>query len=289
MRRCRSTVELRAADLETPGLYVKAHPSDPMEVFPNFMVVGPQRTGTTWLHYNLSQHPQVFMSRKKEIYFFNLLNKPDHPKYRSSDLAWYLRHFNPGLFHRIERQVWCISRWRRRCSVQVRGEATASYAAMEPELIDEIVRLQPDMKAIIMVRNPVTRAWSHAIKDLVKRPKRKAREITEAEWLDYFTDPYQLACGRYSRIIDNWTERLGAERVFVGRFEDIAERPQELLKGLLSFLGVEAGDAMTGRADTKINAGVRNDIPDDLRAKLGELFARELRELNSRFGWEYPV
>lgn len=275
----------------TPPLrsYVKVGVREAMEIFPDFLVVGPQRTGTSWLHYNLAHHPQVFMPDKKELYFFNLLNKPNHPKYRSSELEWYLKHFRPGIVRSMRNQVWCMARWGRRYSIRARGEATASYAAMEEELIDEITRLRPDVKVVIMVRNPVARGWSHAVKDLVKRQRRRVEDVTEEEWIQFFTDPYQLACGRFSRIIDNWTERLGSEQVFIGRFEDIATTPTSLLNDLFRFLDVDTEEALMSGAHAQVNAGVKDAVPETLRGQLHELFSGEIRELEKRFGWGYQA
>ena len=72
--------------------------------FPDFLIVGPQRTGTTWLHANLREHQEIFLAEPKEIFFFNRLKTPDHPKFESNDLSWYLKFFRDSPLR---------SRWRR--------------------------------------------------------------------------------------------------------------------------------------------------------------------------------
>ena len=57
------------------------------------MLIGPQRTGTTWMYQNLRHHPQLLFAPDKEIYFFDLLNQTNHRRYRSSSLCWYLEFF----------------------------------------------------------------------------------------------------------------------------------------------------------------------------------------------------
>ena len=44
---------------------------------PDFLIIGPQRTGTTWLHAHLRFHPQIFLSEPKELYFFSSLEQRD--------------------------------------------------------------------------------------------------------------------------------------------------------------------------------------------------------------------
>ena len=44
-----------------------------LSCFPSFLIVGPQRTGTTWLYHNLKCHPQIFLLRDKETFYFTAI------------------------------------------------------------------------------------------------------------------------------------------------------------------------------------------------------------------------
>ena len=103
--------------------------------FPDFFIAGPQRTGTTWLHANMRFHPEIFLSEPKEIFFFSRLKTPDSPKFQSRDLEWYLRFFHeqPALW--LYKQAMCIARYGRAYRPKVRGEATASYAAVDRDVV----------------------------------------------------------------------------------------------------------------------------------------------------------
>jgi len=192
--------------------------------FPDFFIAGPQRTGTTWLHANMRFHPEIFLSEPKEIYYFSRLKKTGDPKFVSADLDWYLAFFHelPALW--LYKQATCLARYGRFYRPVVRGEATASYAALDRDVIAEVALLNPDLKVVIMVRDPVERAWSHAKKDLARNRGRKLTEVTEAEFHEFFADPYQRQCARYMENIENWRACLGRDRVFVGRFDDVAQR-----------------------------------------------------------------
>src|SRR4029077_15793488 len=102
----------------------------------------------------------------------------------------------------------CAWKHRRLYRPRVRGEATASYAALDPDVIADITALNPALKAVLMIRNPIDRAWSHAKKDLLRNRKRRFDDVSEAEFRAFFSDPYQLRCARYAEQCDRWSAHL---------------------------------------------------------------------------------
>ena len=132
-----------------------------LERFPDFLIVGPQRTGTTWLHAVLQSHPQVFLTDPKELFFFSRLKDRANPRFESALLDWYLAHFADPMPRWIAKQARSLARLGRPYRPIIRGEATASYAAMDRDLIEEIAVLRPDVKVLLMVRHP-SRRGRHA-------------------------------------------------------------------------------------------------------------------------------
>lgn len=257
--------------------------------FPDFLIVGPQRTGTTWLHAHLRYHPQIFLSEPKELFFFSSLKTRDPKRFVSDDLGWYLRFFRDPAWRWAAKTG--LSLWKQRQLYRplVRGEATASYATLDPDVIADIVALNPRVKVLWMVRNPIERAWSHAKKDLVRNRKRRFDEVSEDEFRAFFRDPYQLACGRYGTQYDNWSAQLEAGNLFVGRFDDIATRPEDLMLDAMRFLGVHADRQYLDRTvRSPVNPTETQAIPPQYRLLLEELFMNDLRELKGRFGLSWP-
>jgi len=109
-------------------------------------------------------------------------------------------------------------------------------AALDADVIADITALNPALKAILMIRNPIDRAWSHAKKDLIRNRKRRFEEVSEAEFRAFFSDPYQLRCARYAEQCDRWSAHLQSGHLFVGVFDDIATRPEALLLDVMRFL-----------------------------------------------------
>lgn len=253
-----------------------------LEHFPDFLIIGPQRTGTTWLHQILRKHPEVLLAEPKELFFFSRLKDRDSPKFQSALLDWYLDHFRDRWPRWAYKQARTLARFGTLYRPKIRGEATASYAAMDRDLIEEVAALRPDVKVLMMVRNPVERAWSHAKKDLSRNRGREAGEITDAEWEAFFRDPYQMRCADYERNIANWRECLGAGNVFLGTFEEVQENPAALLERVTRFLGVSDDPRFVDPEllRSQVNPTGRSEVPERFRASLENLFAAELE------GWK---
>lgn len=103
-------------------------------MLPNFLIIGAQKAGTTWLAKCLGEHPDVFIPEIKEIYYFD--------RYYDKGLAWYEAYFEP---------------WSGQKAV---GEGTVGYirSTTSPGRIRDT--LGPDVKLIANLRHPVERAYS---------------------------------------------------------------------------------------------------------------------------------
>lgn len=224
----------------------------------------------------------MLLAEPKELFFFSRLKDRTSLKFESAELDWYLDHFRDRWPRWAYKQARTLARFGTLYRPRIRGEATASYAAMDRDLIEEIAVLRPDVKVLMMVRNPVERAWSHAKKDLSRNRGREAGEITDAEWQAFFRDPYQVRCARYEENIANWRACLGRENVFLGTFEEVKQNPAQLLGRVTRFLGV-SDDARYVDPEllaSQVNPTGRSEVPDRFRGWLEDLFAAELQ------GWK---
>ncbi len=258
--------------------------------FPDVLIVGPQRTGTTWLHAHLRFHPQVQLSEPKEIFFFSRLKPLGQPKFESNELAWYLKFFDEPLWLQAAKLGRSLLHYREFYRPTVRGEATASYAALDDEIIAEIVALRPNIKIITMIREPIDRAWSHAKKDLVRNSKRHFDDVSEQEFQQFFADPYQRQCAHYVENCERWAKHLQPGNLFVGLFDDVAARPEQLLLEVMRFLGVRS-DARYIPDDVRqaVNPTAGSKIPAVHHGFLEQLFASDLQALSRRWGLRWPL
>ena len=115
----------------------------------DFLGIGAQKAGTTWIYHQLAGHPQVAFPAGKEVHFWD--------RHRDRGTQWWLALFGqsgPGDVARDGREV-------------RRGEITPAYAVLDPFTVREIAQLCPQARIFYSLRNPVARAWSAALMDAV--------------------------------------------------------------------------------------------------------------------------
>lgn len=197
-------------------------------VLPNFFIVGAPKCGTTSIYEYLCQHPEVFMTRWKEPHFWSTdLYRPG----RISEDRYY-ELFEEGAG---KRRV---------------GEASTEYL-YSAAACENIKRVFPDARIIIMLRNPVDmihsghsqRLW-HGRENipvfedaLEAEPARK-----RGERLPPYPYPVETLfyrdVGRYARHVDRYLTTFGKENVHVVLFEELVRDPREVFRALCAFLGV---------------------------------------------------
>ncbi|HBE56702.1 MAG TPA: hypothetical protein DEG17_01505 [Cyanobacteria bacterium UBA11149] len=186
---------------------------------PNFLIIGSQKAGTTWIAKNLNQHPDIFLP-KGEPHFFPKENF-------SKGLPWYEKYFQEAA---REKAV---------------GEKSTGYLCVttSPEIPGNIYRSFPDIKLIAVLRNPVHRAISafghylaggeippfHHIDDLLVGNK---QHLVEHLGLIEF--------GRYYHQLKWYFEIFDPSQIMVLILEDdIIRQPQRTLQRLCLFLDVD--------------------------------------------------
>ena len=242
---------------------------------PDFLLIGPQRTGTTWLHHHLFRHPSIFLPRQKETYFFSRLEKAGKKEPNFTGLDDYLeRAMSDSPRDWIRKSIHALRQSGTRYRPVVRGESTATYAILEPEIIGEICRINPDLKAIMMLRDPLERAWSHARKDLFWHGVPDPEDFPLEDFQKFCRASGQTRLARYSEIAEKWRAHLKPGHLFIGRFDDISANPETTLEAIHHFLGVPAGRRYmdAGKLEKRINPAPEVAIPpaalDYLREQL---------------------
>lgn len=271
--------------------YVKVSPGPiniaELEKFPDFLVVGPQRTGSTWLSRNLRVHPEIFFSSPKEIYYFSTLKKEIKPQ--KSELSWYLQHFSDSPMQYLVKNVTSLLNGCGFYRPRIRGEGSATYFVLDRDIIREVVTLNPDIKIIVLVRNPISRAWAHAKKALLNDQWRDIKNVSEQEFFDYFEHPYQKACGSYIDGIDRWLEFLSPSQLLVLFFDDISTKPVDVLLEAFDFLEVHSHPKyidrkLSSRRIQKTDRIKERPILPKYQEALSALFSSELDHIEARFG-----
>ncbi|MEE9613402.1 MAG: sulfotransferase domain-containing protein [Thermodesulfobacteriota bacterium] len=226
---------------------------------PDFMGIGAQKAGTRWLHENLCAHPELYLATPKELHFFNW--------YLYRGFNYYSRKFEPG-------------------RGMLKGEVTPAYSQLPLSRIRFIREFMPDVKFILILRNPVDRAWSNAQMSIVRHTGRSSEDVGEAEFVAHFNSSHSTRRGDYPTILDNWLSVFPREQIFIGFFEDLSERPKELLGDIFEFLGVSRDVDWElfpyGRVFAK--GSKHTPMPDKFREYLQDMYRRDIELLYERFG-----
>ncbi|MGH2987826.1 MAG: sulfotransferase family protein [Solirubrobacterales bacterium] len=182
----------------------------PPGALPNLIVIGAQKCGTSVLHYYLSLHPEVSMSRPKELNFF--IEERNWPR----GIDWYRGHFDP--------------------EARVRGEASPNYSAFPqhdgvPERMHSVV---PEARLIYMIRDPLERIAAHWVHNYAKRREKG----TLAETLTHPNTSY-VTRSLYAMQLERFLRFYDRERVLVFQQSELRYKRMETLRRIFDFIGVD--------------------------------------------------
>ena len=236
----------------------------------DFIVAGAQKSGTTALHYFLSKHPEIALPDKQELHFFD-----DEEIFAQQPIDFELlhKHFRPSARSKIV------------------GEVTPSYIYWKPA-IERIWDYNPNIKLLVLLRNPADRAFAHwnmqrsksrepldFLEALKAEKDRTARQLTiESRRFAY------IDRGFYSEQLERLFKFFPKEQVKIVKFEDFRDRKQETLDRIFEFLGVKPLRGVRDK-DRNVVPYERAMTPEE-RKYLAEVFSAEITKLERKFGWD---
>ncbi len=176
-----------------------------MNRLPNFLYVGPDKAGSSWIHEMLLRHPDVFLTPAKDLYYFD--------RYYDRGPAWYAAQFEGASDEKIV------------------GEVCQDYL-FHPEAAARIRSTLGPVKVMVSLRDPVERAWS----SYLYMRKHGIGPDTFGEALR--SRPELLEHGRYATGLDRFLELFPRDHVHVALFDDLVADPQRFIDGVTDFLQI---------------------------------------------------
>ncbi|MDY7003539.1 MAG: tetratricopeptide repeat protein [Cyanobacteriota bacterium] len=243
---------------------------------PNFIIIGTGKSGTTSLYNYLSQHPQILPAIKKEIYFWSI--------HFDKGINWYLAHFPP-----IPKGIKFLT-----------GEATPTYIYSwhTPERLFSIF---PQIKLIVILRNPVDRAISHYYHEV--RTKRENKSLSEAIFSQLerlqktpesalqeaywnYVSRY-ISYGVYVEFIKKWMAIFPRKQFLILRSEDFYQNPATIMEKVFNFLDLPKYQLKNYQ---KLNSGSYPTVPQSIHESLSNYFQPYNQKLEKylgmKFNWE---
>lgn len=242
----------------------------PRPLRPDFIIIGAPKCGTSWLQSALGQHPNIVMVPDEIEYFSS---------YHYYPVEWYYEHFARQLAStkKVRKMTTCVL-----------GEKSAHYCSLAPDRIQRIRDLFPDVRLILMARDPVSRHWAHAKKFFAKRrlrnPEMAVLDIPRSTLRSFFE--HQRPVGEYSKIIENWTTLFSPEQLLILSQEKTLAFPKRTYDAVLEHVGVSTDydpNLITSLL-RQTNQGPKVEMPNDVAEHLTEMYAGERQWLREFFG-----
>lgn len=174
---------------------------------PTMIGIGAQKCASSWVHAALGVHPQIGVSNPKEVDFFSY--------YFDRGYQWYESHFA----HSTQRPV--------------RFEASPSYL-YDPRSPGRVYDYDPAMKILLMLRDPIDRAYSNHLHEVIKG---HIGPIDFAEGLA--NNPAYIEQGRYATHLKRWLSVFPREHILVLLAEDVSANPDAAAQQVYAFAGVD--------------------------------------------------
>jgi hypothetical protein len=235
----------------------------------NFVLAGTQKGGTTALYSYLKQHNNIQMASVKEVHFFdNEANFKD-----TIDYSKYHLYFNEN-----EKK-------------EILGEATPIYMYWN-QSVERIFNYNKEIKFIIILRNPIDRAYSHwnmerdrnadtmSFHYAIHNEKKRCEETLPFQHRVYS----YIDRGFYTKQLKKIWEFFPKKQVLILKNTDLQDRPNETLLKVTNFLNIENFNIVEKRNIHSRNYISKMDVKD--REYLKNIFVNEIKELEVLLNWD---
>lgn len=240
---------------------------------PDYLIIGSMKSGTTILNEFICKHPRVVKAVKKEIHYYTL--HPDKGK------DWYLSHFPSN-------------------SDLLVGEASPTYFDIAyTQTIPRLIHADnPNVKLILMIRNPVERAVSHYYHF---RNINKIQSVIDTGVNDFFDRPYEemlkqtTGLGFYVHQVINFSFYYKKFMTYKAIFPDnqilvlrnceLRDKPYETMNKVYDFLELEMFSCEDFLKVKYSSGKTSNDLSDSVKAHLDNLFHNDFKSMCVANNW----
>ncbi|KYP10025.1 MAG: hypothetical protein A0129_15210 [Limnobacter sp. CACIAM 66H1] len=271
---------------------------------PEFICIGAQKAGTTWLYARLREHPEFSLPPIKEMHYFDRshtypspstlsetkllsrLLKPGYIKNGAKTILRALKSRNLGLaswwmqyYFRDFSDSWYLKLYE--AQTRITGDITPSYSILTREDIARMHEIAPQARLVFLMRDPIQRAWSQ-----YRMHERHGHSIilNDLGTFKAFVDsPAQELRSNYLRTIDLYLDFFDSSQLLLGFYDAITDQPEALLSEILKHIG--AKDTVHQGNLRQINNKSRKvDLPESYRRYLESKYCDDLEELATRYG-----
>ena len=185
---------------------------------PDFLGIGAQKAATTWLFKRLSMHEQIYFPSGKEMHYWDRRDRQEN-----GPVSRYVERFTSKLAQHIGGKM---------------GDITPAYMTISDDRIREIHSLVPNVRLILVTRNPVDRAIS-AVAQILRQREIDVCTVSEAEADKLLFSGHVLQQGLYAENLIRWMKVFEREQILIFDNEDIKIDPKGVLKRVSNHLSID--------------------------------------------------
>lgn len=274
----------------------------------DFIGIGAQKAGTTWLYERLKELPDFAMPPVKELHYFD----------RDSSYTSPNRLKETRLLKRLRNRSWVKSsakktlkaltaanlqdfKWLNKYYFSnytdqwyqslfeglngISGDITPAYSMLSKDDIGKMHTLLPEAKLLFLMRNPIDRAWSH-YRFIARHFDRLQIDPNDPQNMeDFIRSDRQELRSNYQQTIEYYLTYFKEDQLLLGFYDAIEDQPKALLEEVVSFLGGNPTGVVEYCDDAStVHVSAMLPMPERILEILKEKYYDQLKELSLTYG-----
>ncbi len=267
------------------------------------LCVGAQKSGTTWLHAQLKDHPEIGFSNVKEVHYFNTVHKGSVllTRRKVNQLENILKNNRLGLeryfadlsagkpvnkgIHKLLSPVddqWYIDLFAGN-KKKYAADFTPEYATLPDAGFDNFNNVCNNKKIIFIMRDPIERAKS-AIRYFFETQNKNIDDISTEQLIKVASADFIISMSSYELTIRKLEQHFASDELLYLFFEDVMKNKQESLNKVTRFLGIADLGISSEQLEKKVNMTSKSfDFPKEIDDLLKTRLQKTYATLNFRF------
>jgi hypothetical protein len=255
---------------------------------PDFLCIGAQKAGTSWLYQQLEAHSDFWMPPFKELHYLDQLNRTKRfhdPRCRDECDTSFLENMK-GLSAQSYFDFEGYGRLFQHKGRRISGDISPAYSTLNEEIIERVVNHFSNLKVIFLARDPVARAWSQLSMGVRLGMINRFDATNPDEVIRNLLNPGVLVRSYPSKIVARWKRYVRADLFRVYFFDDLQRNPVELRRSVLLFLGgdPEKSSGKLKPHDNDDSGRQKLRLTAKVRARVAEFFEQELKACAKELG-----
>ena len=274
---------------------------------PDFIGIGAQKAGTTWLYDMLAQNPSIWLPPLKEVHYFDYLQAPparwqkraEHiekvagrlergklDKGSEGDGAAKAAHLRSLIGDHLLTPEWYASIFDYPdARGRVTGEITPAYLELDDNGMQTLTGMLPKTRFVLLVREPAARTMSQ-LKMAVARSKADPGAGSK-DWAFFLKKIRTNTRGNYQTAIPLWQKSVGSERLLIRPFGRVRHDPANLLHEIEDFIGAKRFDGYEDMTEPSHKTKDVAAVPDWVTKEVELMAAPQKDYLIEAFGEEF--